>query len=832
MVWYQMFEYAIGHWMQKATEHVLGCVLCSPGCFSLFRGSALMDDNVMKMYTTMPTEPGHYLQYDQGEDRWLCTLLLQQGYRVDYAAAADAWTYAPEGFNEFFNQRRRWMPSTLANVMDLLSDYKNTVAVNSNISMLYVIYQVALMLATLIGPGTVLMMIAGAVQVVFEVNLIWGYVISVIPAVLYTIVCVKFNTNIQLNLAAIMSTFYTFVMMVVFVGTLVNAAKKGIWDPSVIVMTILILIFIVAAAFHPMEFTCLFAAPLYLLVIPSGYLLLVIYSLCNLHVVSWGTREAPLKKSKAQMAQEQADNIKKGEEKKKKKGIFSGLFFSSYLTDLKELLQGIITTKDAVTSPEAEDKTLKLLSEINENIKKLNGDKTENQNDNAVVPRITLEGVTVEVPTNPAPEMKKKKEVKISAEPDEVMEASKPQRDELINPTWIEEKALGNGPILQLYEEELNFWQVFIGRYLKPLESDKQKEEEMAKKLLELRDQVVFGVSMINLLWMAINFMFQLKRPIIINLPIGPGGANVEQDILGLSFVMFLLAILLLQIVGMIIHRWGTLLHLLAFTELKFPCATTKLSMESQRKKDFNRALEFCRKLVNEPVPDYVDDDDGDKDPAEQMNLLAKSIKLRLGETVRGGTTLPQKSIVQQLNNCGIKTGSLMNSRHVDLYLRGSQKGTLEDDPDAAHFLQGFRETISRRPGTVRMNGLAATNRPRLNSNGYAPNLPRRQFTEGGARRRINANNLRYTVKDVIKRVEREGGIRVGRDNGLSVRGGYGGGAPGGMERRYQGASGLDRQFSRRMMLFNDYAAQDESESRVRTLGSTVVSYDGGPIDT
>lgn len=69
MVWYQMFEYAIGHWMQKATEHVLGCVLCSPGCFSMFRGSALMDDNVMRKYTILPTEPGHYLQYDQGEPK-------------------------------------------------------------------------------------------------------------------------------------------------------------------------------------------------------------------------------------------------------------------------------------------------------------------------------------------------------------------------------------------------------------------------------------------------------------------------------------------------------------------------------------------------------------------------------------------------------------------------------------------------------------------------------------------------------------------------------------------------------------------------------------------
>ncbi|KAK7477687.1 hypothetical protein BaRGS_00031071 [Batillaria attramentaria] len=79
MVWYQMFEYAVGHWLQKAAEHMLGCVLCSPGCFSLFRGSTLMDDNVMRTYATRSAEARHYLQYDQGEDRWLCTLMLQQG---------------------------------------------------------------------------------------------------------------------------------------------------------------------------------------------------------------------------------------------------------------------------------------------------------------------------------------------------------------------------------------------------------------------------------------------------------------------------------------------------------------------------------------------------------------------------------------------------------------------------------------------------------------------------------------------------------------------------------------------------------------------------------
>ncbi|GCC24257.1 hypothetical protein chiPu_0002657 [Chiloscyllium punctatum] len=66
MVWYQKFEYAVGHWLQKTAEHVLGCVLCSPGCFSLYRAAALMDDNVVKKYTTKATEGQHFVQYDQG----------------------------------------------------------------------------------------------------------------------------------------------------------------------------------------------------------------------------------------------------------------------------------------------------------------------------------------------------------------------------------------------------------------------------------------------------------------------------------------------------------------------------------------------------------------------------------------------------------------------------------------------------------------------------------------------------------------------------------------------------------------------------------------------
>ena len=37
----------------------------SPGCFSLFRAKAVMDENVMHTYTTVASQPKHFVQYDQ-----------------------------------------------------------------------------------------------------------------------------------------------------------------------------------------------------------------------------------------------------------------------------------------------------------------------------------------------------------------------------------------------------------------------------------------------------------------------------------------------------------------------------------------------------------------------------------------------------------------------------------------------------------------------------------------------------------------------------------------------------------------------------------------------
>ena len=110
-------------------------------------------------YTTIAKQAREHLQFDQGEDRWLCTLLLQRGWRVEYSAASDSYTgtckmflvihissltfsACPEGFDEFYNQRRRWMPSTILNIWDILQNWKSVTETNEDISWLYILYQV------------------------------------------------------------------------------------------------------------------------------------------------------------------------------------------------------------------------------------------------------------------------------------------------------------------------------------------------------------------------------------------------------------------------------------------------------------------------------------------------------------------------------------------------------------------------------------------------------------------------------------------------------------------------------------------------------------------
>ncbi|XP_067687552.1 chitin synthase chs-2-like [Haliotis asinina] len=295
ILWYQKFEYAVSHWLQKATEHVTGCVLCSPGCFSLYRASALTSKDVIRKYATMSTEARHFVQYDQGEDRWLCTLLLQRGHKIEYCAASDSFTFAPEGFGEFLNQRKRWNPSTIANMIDLLSGWRHLTKLNKNISSLFLIYEAALMVCLLLTPGTIFLLIIGAINVAFPGIPLYGALIfNLIPVGVFIAVCLYTQAKTQIKVAGVLCILYMLLMMMVLVGLVLQADKHGYCSMTTIFLITILGIFFVSALLHPQEFSCIFAGVIYFFFTPTMSMLMVIYSLCNLNSISWGTREGKL----------------------------------------------------------------------------------------------------------------------------------------------------------------------------------------------------------------------------------------------------------------------------------------------------------------------------------------------------------------------------------------------------------------------------------------------------------------------------------------------------------------------------------------------------------
>jgi hypothetical protein len=91
----------------------------------------------------------------------------------------------------------------------------------------------------------------------------------------------------------------------------------------------------------------------------------------------------------------------------------------------------------------------------------------------------------------------------------------------------------------------------------------------------------------------------------------------------------------------------------------------------------------------------------------------------------------------------------------------------------------------------------------------------------------LNAgNNLRYTVKNLMDRVEREGGVRVNRDEPFYQEGGGGGGGGrGGGFGREEHVGVVGRQFSRRLQMFSEYARENEKWRSRNHTGQVGVGY-------
>ncbi|KAK6346734.1 hypothetical protein TWF696_006846 [Orbilia brochopaga] len=157
----QVYEYFISHNLSKAFESLFGSVTCLPGCFSMYRirtaetGKPLfVSKEVVETYANIRVDTLHLKNLlHLGEDRYLTTLLLKYHprFKTKFIMSAKAWTIAPDSWKVFLSQRRRWINSTVHNLVELIP--LSQLCGFCCFSMRFVVF--VDLLSTIIGPATV-----------------------------------------------------------------------------------------------------------------------------------------------------------------------------------------------------------------------------------------------------------------------------------------------------------------------------------------------------------------------------------------------------------------------------------------------------------------------------------------------------------------------------------------------------------------------------------------------------------------------------------------------------------------------------------------------------
>ncbi|XP_071110841.1 uncharacterized protein [Haliotis cracherodii] len=297
VVWYQKFEYAKDFWLVKASQNIIGSVTCCPGCFSLYRGQALAD--VMSTFSEPSCSAFDALVKDHGEDRWLCTLMMMQGWKLEYIDNCRNSTHCPESFTEFLRQRRRWVLSELSNMVLIFQSLSELVRRNSAFSAIFILSLLQMFLWVLLSPSTTLIVLCVACEIIFGLPLIWSAPFAFLFIISYTVVCCTCSKRAQnimtltflLSVATFMIAISAGFIAYMVINIQEDLAKGHVEFRPYFLVPLLIGGTIYAALIHPGEWLNLVYGIVYAFIFPAMFIILPIYAVSNMVDQSWGTRE-------------------------------------------------------------------------------------------------------------------------------------------------------------------------------------------------------------------------------------------------------------------------------------------------------------------------------------------------------------------------------------------------------------------------------------------------------------------------------------------------------------------------------------------------------------
>ncbi len=82
-----------------------------------------------------------------------------------------------------------------------------------------------MMVGTILGPGSIFMMLSGAFAISFEIGDFDALLINLIPITFFMIACYFFPANAQIFIAQILSAAYALLMMAVLIGMVMQVRQ-------------------------------------------------------------------------------------------------------------------------------------------------------------------------------------------------------------------------------------------------------------------------------------------------------------------------------------------------------------------------------------------------------------------------------------------------------------------------------------------------------------------------------------------------------------------------------------------------------------------------------
>lgn len=305
----QHFEYKIANILDKSLESVCGFISVLPGAFSAYRFEAVCGEPLRKYFhhienkgeTVSPFEANMYL----AEDRILCFELFakkDQNWTLHYIMDSMAETDVPTTLIDLMKQRRRWINgSFFALIYALLGFWRVWFQTNHSIlrklvaTVEFLYYSLSLTLTWFL-IGLFYLTIYYSTRIIFEDSL----VALVILMALVAIIMLQFFCGLADNKPAQFSTAYhlsSLTLAILFMFVSVVTIIKLFDDISSYQSWVLLSsiaasfgIYFIAAVVYGELMSIFLSLSQYWALIPTFTVIFPVFSMCNVHDISWGTK--------------------------------------------------------------------------------------------------------------------------------------------------------------------------------------------------------------------------------------------------------------------------------------------------------------------------------------------------------------------------------------------------------------------------------------------------------------------------------------------------------------------------------------------------------------